>query len=310
MGRGFDTLEGYQRQSQIGSLDQTMPPALRWLESNARRPFFLLIHGGDAHYPHARPRPYLRRFASEGPDPAAGLVINEVFLRSFNFETALDWKYVPWELFRRVQEVKASSAALAGLRAQYDGCLSYGDSVLASLPAALTRLGLRERTIVVVTADHGEELGERGGFGHYSRPLYEEVAHIPLVVLHPGLPGLAGRRVAEPVEQIDLLPTLMDWEGWPAPSQAQGRSLRPLLEGRTAAGDRPGPYAQAARRDSGRVFDLEAYRSGDWKIVRRGTRWELFDLAADPGESRDLSAREPARFLRLAEDLMRLKTRP
>lgn len=304
LGRGFQTLQGFHRPSGMGSLAQTLPAALGWLEPRARQPFFLLIHGADAHYPYNCPAEYLDRFSS-----GTAATVNYMFLEAFNLSETADWKELPLDFVGRAQAVKADPAAMARLRAQYDGCLSYGDSQLPRLYEALSRLGLWESTIVAVTGDHGEELGEHGGYGHYQRPLYEEVARVPLVVRHPGSP--AGLRVAAPVGEIDLLPTLLDLEGWPVPAGLPGRSLKPLLAGGPPAPDWPGQLLQAVRRASGpKVLEFEAYREGDWKIVREGRRWRLFDLASDPSESRDLREREPARFLRLAEGMLRLKTRP
>ncbi len=306
LGRGFQTLEAFHRPGAMGSLDQTLPPALRWLEKRRGGPFFLLIHGGDAHYPYECPSQYLQRFSS-GTVPR----VDYMFLQAFNLSENADWRELSMDFVGRVQAVKDDPAAVARLRAAYDGCLSYEDSRLPALYQALDRLGLWDDTIVAVTADHGEALGEHGGYGHYQRPLYQEVAHVPLILRHPGLPAAAGRRVTVPTEEIDLLPTLLDLEGWPVPPGVQGRSLKPLLEGGFPPGQAPGWLAQAARRASGpKSLDLEAYREGDWKIVREDGRWRLFDLAADPAEGRDLLEREPRRFLRLAEGMLRLKTRP
>lgn len=317
--RGFDYVAGFHRPwdrgQGLGSMGQAMPPALRWLESKSSSTFFLLIHGADAHYPYDCPRDYFLRFIPPNPDadlPGPGDV---ALLQAFDLAAGVDWRGMPPEFIRTAEAMKKKPEDMARLSARlsarYDGCMSYGDSRLSALYAAMTRLRLWGNTILIATADHGEALGEHGGFGHYQRPMYDEVLRVPLVVWHPGVPGLAGRRVREPVEEIDLLPTLMDWEGWHSPPGTQGRSFRSLLEGAPRPGAGAGRYAQAARHGTGKkVLDLEAFRSGDWKVIRQGSRWELFDLAADPGESRSQLDREPERFMQLAAEMMRLKTRP
>ncbi|MCX5794165.1 MAG: sulfatase [Elusimicrobia bacterium] len=315
LGRGFDSVAAFHRASGMGSMAQALPAALSWLESRSSSPFFIVIHGADVHYPHVCPPDYLTRFAPQGPRPGAGAPGDVNFLQAFDLSGSVDWRRMPSEFIGRVASIKADPQAMARLAAdiaaEYDGCMSYGDSQLPALYEAMTKLRLWDNTILVATADHGEELGEHGGFGHASRPLYDEVLHVPLVVWQPGVPGLAGRRIRTPVEEIDLLPTLMELEGWPAPPGAQGRSFRDLLEGATRPATDSGQYSQASLRAIGpRILDLEAYRNGDWKIVRREHRWELFDLAADPKESRSLLDREPGKFMQLAAELMRLKTRP
>ncbi|MEM9382420.1 MAG: sulfatase [Planctomycetota bacterium] len=185
--------------------------------------------------------------------------------------------------------------------------------------------------VVALAADHGEEFGERGSL-HHSHTLYQELVHVPLVVrdaLRPpggsaarstagstaGAPdgdaARRGTRIDDPVGLIDVAPTLLDLAGLPPLPHAAGRSLVPLLRGRSLAA-RP-TVTQRTAHAGGR--DLAAIRAGRWKLHVRATGgdWSaerrtpsdvaLFDLVADPGETRDLARGEPEVVERLLSEL-------
>jgi hypothetical protein len=158
-----------------------------------------------------------------------------------------------------------------------------------SSPALLARLDapdLRESSVVVILSDHGEEFWEHGSVLH-AHTLYQELLHVPLLLRAPGRDG--GVRIAARVSLLDVVPTLLQLLGLPAPPDAQGRSLVPLLDG---AGEPPRPvFAE------GFAFDakLQAVIDGDAKAIRRLDTGEvaLYDLAADPAEQRDLATARP-----------------
>ena len=169
--------------------------------------------------------------------------------------------------------------------ALYDGEIRYTDDVLARLLAALEQSGLDRKTLVVVTADHGQHFGEHGIFGH-STTLFEPVLHVPLILRGPGVP--AGLRIPDPAGLIDVLPTVLELLGVPAPSDIQGRSLVPTMQGATLPPR--DTYAELPERG------LLAVRRGPLKLIldqRSGAR-AAFDLAADPGEENDAAGRLPA----------------
>jgi arylsulfatase A-like enzyme/Tfp pilus assembly protein PilF len=185
----------------------------------------------------------------------------------------------------------------ARYRAQpYDGEVAYTDAVLGSLLARLDRVRVRENTLVVVTSDHGEGLGDHGEAEH-GFFLYDTTLHVPLVVRWPaGLP--AGRRVPGVARSIDLVPTILDvvGSGAAAPGLA-GRSLAPAMS-RSGGGSAADDVSSYAETLFPRLYfdcaDLRAVRAGGWKYVE-APRPELYDLAADPGERANLFAREGQR---------------
>jgi len=152
------------------------------------------------------------------------------------------------------------------------------DREIGKILRAIDRLGLRSRTTVIVTADHGEAFGEHGRTAH-AGSLYQELTHVPLVVRGP---GIEPRSILEPVSLIDLGPTILDLHGVPTPAHFMGESFYPLLMGHSITFSRP-LIAQAGHlRSLVTRARLKVVRD-----VRRGTV-EAYDLEVDPREVRNL----------------------
>jgi len=175
---------------------------------------------------------------------------------------------------------------VAWLRSLYDGDVAAADAGLGALVAKLRALALYDGMLIAVTADHGEEFAEHGGFEH-GYTLYREMLEVPLVVHLPG--GAArGTRVPALARQIDVAPTLLAALGLGVPPVMQGI---PLLAA-------PGRVAEEAlSRTSLRHDDLLALTTADWKVVhdlrRRAGPFALYALGDDPGEAHDLAAERP-----------------
>ena len=145
----------------------------------------------------------------------------------------------------------------------------------------------------MLLSDHGEGLGDHGEQEH-GLFLYRETIRVPLIVRLPRDQG-AGRRIAAPVQHIDLVPTMLDWLGLPAQSRLRGRSLRPLLAGATIP--EAGLYAEAlySRYHFG-WSELYALTDARYSFIR-APREELYDVQRDPGERQNLALeREPTRL--------------
>jgi hypothetical protein len=187
--------------------------------------------------------------------------------------------------------------------AEYAGEVSYVDAALGALRAELDRLGLAERTVLVVTADHGESLGEHGiWFDHFG--LSDTVLHVPLFVWAPG--RVVPARRPEAVRSLDIAPTVLRLAGLPVPPAMRGRDL-------FAPGE-PAPVVADGARGTQAML-----RVGRWKLVRTLESFfyvdafarevgpdELFDLETDPGEGEDAAAREPTRLRALAAEARRV----
>lgn len=181
-----------------------------------------------------------------------------------------------------------------GLADLYDGEIAYADHHLGRFLDTLRAGGDWDRTAVVVHGDHGEALGEHGD-QHHGSSLHEEQIRVPLLVRFP---GLAARRIAAPVGLVDLLPTLIEILGVDAGEPCEGRSLAGALAGAPAADPPPHPEPRAFAellRPTGEARVVCAV-TPRWKVLHRldTDTFQLFDLEADPGETRDLAIADPA----------------
>lgn len=244
-------------------------------------PFLLYLHFMDPHAPYRPPADHARRF----PDAA----FSHRFIGAGN----------PLPVVRGLKgerpPVRLTAADVDQLAILYDEEVSYFDRQLARLLEALEARELLERTVVVLVSDHGEELLEHDELGHCWSLTYDTVLGTPLVIRIPGVPG--GVREAR-VQNLDVLPTLLDYLGIPADDLGlQGRSLRPAIERQREVNR----YLFALQGRSRAISD------GRWKLILDVETEEarLFDLAADPGETRDLAAAHPEEAARLRAVLLR-----
>lgn len=174
----------------------------------------------------------------------------------------------------------------------YDGEVAWSDELVGRLDAALSRLGMKDDTLLVVTSDHGEGLGDHGEAVH-GFFVYESTLAVPLLFRGPGIP--AGRELRATARSVDLVPTALDLlgEGLPQGTHLSGRSLAPTLRG----GPEPAEEATYAESLTPLLHfgwsDLRALRDGRFKYIL-APRPELYDLKADPAESRNLIDSSPA----------------
>ncbi len=210
-----------------------------WLGTDVDRPFFAYLHYLDAHWPFQPPPPFATLFSP--PGGYAGVFAQE------------SWR----GLRDRINDgrIELDDRDRTELVARHDGAIAAVDAAIGKVLDTLRDRGLRDATVVLLTADHGEELFDHGQVGH-GGTLYEEVLHVPLVVRLPG--GAGARRVAAPARVIDVFPTLLAAAGIPAPEGIEGRDL--------LASSAPELEVVAETRHK-RTYRI-AVRDGDWKYVR------------------------------------------
>jgi len=197
----------------------------------------------------------------------------------------------PFFLFFHLYEPHKPYAPPArfGSYAPYDGEIAYADEIVGRLLDRLRAMEVFERATIVLLSDHGEGLGDHGEQEH-GLFLYDETMHVPLVFKLPGAPR--GRRVAAPVQHVDLVPTILDLVGAERPAGLAGRSLRPVLDG-TGTLPEAGIYGEAlySRYHFG-WSELYSLTDARYRLIR-APRDELFDLQADPKESSSLASQRP-----------------
>jgi arylsulfatase A-like enzyme len=232
--------------------------------------------------PHAKYRPG----QSFGALPASVSSDREEYLRT-------------WQPADKKDAMVMRQDDLAAINRLYDGEVLDADQWVGDIWEQIQALGLDDRTLLVITSDHGEEFANHGEFGH-GHSVYQELDWVPLILTGPVV-ATPGRVVQEPVPMLDLMPTLLDVASAPVPDEVRGQTLLPVLQG-GAPTVRP-IYSECPARRS--LYDDKALRLGDHKLVYnvRLDRAELYDLATDPGEQDDLSAVEPERVAAMRDQL-------
>ncbi|HEX4823188.1 MAG TPA: sulfatase-like hydrolase/transferase [Candidatus Polarisedimenticolaceae bacterium] len=182
----------------------------------------------------------------------------------------------------------------------YDREISYVDACLGDLVARLRSSGVLDRAVLAIVGDHGESLGEHGEATH-GLLLYQGALHVPFLLRAPGLVPRGGK-IAGPVELAALAPTLVDYLGLPPLARAEGRSLRTRIDGKNDGHDAVAHAETMMPRLEFGWSDLRMLRDARFKYIR-APRPELYDLAQDPGEARDLSQGEASRTRALADRL-------
>jgi arylsulfatase A-like enzyme len=281
--RGFDSFYSHRgwdpREMEMG-----VDRSIAWLERRADRPFLLFLHTYAIHAPYHARQPYFTSLTGQAPPSDVFGIAPVPPVRDDGFQVRL-------RLFDPGGRALEPSD-LTLLNGLYDSSIAYADAQLGRLLRVLEPLGLERRTIVVITSDHGEALGERGLAAHAY--LYDFNLLVPLVIATPDGRG-AGRRIGAQVRSVDILPTLLELAGRPALPEIDGASLLPLMEGKAETGGRDA-WSYAASSN----FGVSLRAPNGLKYVYNDTAWspgcgaeQVFALGVDPHEEHDLGARGP-----------------
>jgi arylsulfatase A-like enzyme len=284
--RGF---EAWLDDRPFAGLGTSVPPALAWLDARPPdRPFFLFLHGYDAHGQHPLPDSLIQSIPYEGS--LNGSIEENARLR----EQGLSAIQAPGQDASLQGTLQPADAAF--LLALYDRKVQQADERLGAFLEHLRRADLLDQSLVIVFSDHGDEFMEHGHIDH-GHTLYEEQLH---TVLMMRVPGYARRHdIPEVVRTIDIFPTVFELLGLPPIPGVDGASLLPLMRGQGA------PRPAFAETDYRLYVHRRAVRDGRYKLtldLQDGGR-ALYDLEADPGETRDISAAEPRRSYELEQAL-------
>jgi len=234
--------------------------ARRFLQANRETPFFLHVNFRRPHHPFNPPAPFDKMYLG-AKFPASHVKAGEMANKPPAQKAAIE-ESVGFDLRTLTPE------ALDRVKAYYYGMISENDKYIGTILDELDRAGLRDRTIVVFNADHGEMLGDHGLLfkGSY---MYDGVVQVPLIIRAPGKVP-AGKVVDSLVEEVDLMPTLLNLLGVEAPAGVQGQ----LLTGKAKAA----VFAEFPT--------IRMARTREWKLVHynKAHYGELYHLTEDPHE--------------------------
>jgi len=274
--QGFETFDVTQERDPAERSATVTRLATSRLDAHDDRPFFGFVHYMQPHSPYDPPEDLVKRFhpgLDELPPHLTGTYLRE----HKGFDADVSDHIVEW------------------LEALYDAEIVSLDAHVGDLLDVLEERGDADNTLIVLTADHGEEFKEHGLFLHHQ--LHAEVLDVPLVVRWPAqIP--AGKRVQRPVELAGLLPTLMDLLSLPPPDGVSGRSFAERL----VPGLAPPPAGRDAQHEALDRMDVVLSEAGNgrWAVAAtlptgrfklmnaRGDRLMLFHLDDDPGELQDV----------------------
>jgi arylsulfatase A-like enzyme len=250
--------------------------ASAWLSRPRNGPFFLWLHYMDVHFP------YLPRVPRHRLSDYRRFALSLVCL-----------------LFKRYSYPRRVMVDL------YDDRIRDVDKIIARLLAWLKDQGLYDDTVIVLTADHGEEFRDHGGWVHAAK-LYDELLRVPLIIKGPGMPQ--GATVTRQIGLIDLAPTILNLLGIEEKVESfLGTSFLPWLGGDQSkppnqyvfstevhvGGQQALLWNHAGKR--GKLYRIRSCRSEEWKYIRdeEGDKQELYHLSLDPKETKNLADREP-----------------
>ena len=274
LGQGFDSFY-----DQGGDFAVELPMLYRWLTGYRGGKFFLFLHTYDVHsgfnkLPYDHGPDYNRRFTSWYRGSFDGC---RGGLCASSLLAAVDASVDRGEIAGEDAFPAADREYMKGL---YDGGIAYADAKLAEVFELLKGLGLWDRTLIVLTADHGEEFAEHHRFLHEQN--FEEIARVPLLIRFP-YGAFGGRRISELVSTLEVMPTILDVLGIAPNPEVEGRSLMPLI----AQGD-------AGRSEVYMAGGREKLRTPQWSLFMdyQGPS-HLFAVSRDPGETADVLAAHP-----------------
>ena len=267
--------------------------ALGWLDKNYDRKFFLWIHYMNPHSPYTPPEKYASLFVDS---EYAGYTRNYTGNQSFLMSITLN-------------KTRLTPGDLNYIVSLYDGEVRSTDDQVRQIYQKLDTLGLLDNSIIIITADHGEELYQHNYYFFHGCSVYDSVLHIPLIIRLPDK-AISGERVGAVVSNVDIAPTLLDLANISSPHFFEGRSL-------VQAVLTPEGWENIALSEWGE--DIKAIRTPEWKYIYNPEnirpvcvgnitveleREELYNTATDPNETINVVSRYPGAAASLKKELM------
>jgi len=265
--KGFDV---FLDEGELSS-DKLTQRAIRWIEKKGKNPFFVYLHYMSVHVPYRPPPPY-----------------DQIFLKDALYKEEQE---VPISEDERGKGKIPNFLAQKGITnpsyyvALYDGGIRYTDAQIARLLGWLKEKGFYKRTLILITADHGEFLGEHNLYFCHGEKPYDTVLRVPLIMRFPNLPP---QKIERQVSTLDIVPTILEVLGINSPSM-EGVSLLPLLQGKK---NFLHPYIFSLSGNIPEKTGYSSVREEGWKLIHikrpEGEDYQLFDLTQDPQEEKDV----------------------
>lgn len=253
--------------------------AIAYLQQHRDKPFFLACGFNKPHSPPTAPKRFFDMY-----DPAK-IPLPPDFASQPTVPKGFPKLSVPARNGDLFIEREATPEAAREMIRAYWASLTWVDWNVGRVLAELDKLGLRERTIVVLWGDHGYHLGEKGKWSKH-RSLFEVGTRVPLIVHAPGASG-KGKACARIVQALDIYPTLVELCGLPRPQGLEGQSLTPLLANPQAEWEHPAYTVVGGAAGAGVAVRTERWRYAEWNNGQGGAL--LFDHQADPHELKNLA---------------------
>tara|TARA_Y100000310_G_scaffold267407_1_gene279385 strand:- start:6799 stop:8124 length:1326 start_codon:yes stop_codon:yes gene_type:complete len=251
------------------------------IKKNKHKKFFLYLHYADLHTPYEPPKPF-----------------DEMFNPGYKGESVFDdWSDKKGDI---VFNINLPKEKVHNAIAQYDGLIKFIDMQVSYIIKYIEELKLKDKTSIIITADHGEGLGEHGLSFQHSLCLYEEGIRIPLII---HAPKIQGKKIETQVQTIDIMPTILDILDIPLIEKVDGKSLVPIIN--EGEDDRKYLFAENGKmefKQNNRTFfpgikgKWRMIRTNEWKLIYiphpENDIYELYNLKEDPKENVNLINKE------------------
>jgi arylsulfatase A-like enzyme len=279
--QGFDI---YTDEKTFGSVENSADHALTWLKANKDKKFFLFLHGYDSHGQFQIGANYQGQFL---PKDYKGIYTGAPAEQSKLREQGLD-----------KGEVNLSTDDISFWRGMYDSKIFDADARVGKFMDEFDKLDLNKKTIFVIFADHGTEIFEHNRIDH-GFSLYDELLHVPLVFVVPGMPE--GRKIDSQVSTLDIAPTIINILGLNPgdqfASQIRGESLVPFLQGKSIPAK--DIFSETDYRDYTHKRSIRTHDGWKYILTLENNLQELYDLNSDPTEKNNLVSQNPAKTAEL-----------
>jgi choline-sulfatase len=284
--RGFDYLT-------TGRDRKLTQRAIGWLRENRENNMFLWVHYLQPHKPYKPPRPYNRLFDPDykGKMNGTNAQMDEI----------------------TINQIELDEADLYHIIALHDGCIRFIDGEIKKILSMLKKLELYDDSIIIITADHGEDLYQHNYYFYHGASVYDSSLHVPFIIKIPGS-AIRDKRISDIVESIDIAPTILQLVNIPVPADFEGHSMLPLIYSEDSKGVFRHAYSEwkekiLTLRTMGHryVYNPNSHHPRslgpdvDWSYFI--DREEMYDIRKDPMEQNNIASSDPIKAHQMQEKM-------